>query len=226
MDSPDAHDARSPSLTPLAADEIARYRRFSSRSAAQQFLAARLLTRTALSAYADVPAHAWSFGTGEHGRPFIAEPADHSPLHFSVSHTASAVAVAVGRTPDIGIDVETVDQQVDIEAVGRVVFTVAEMTWIGAGIGAGHTASAAERFFDLWTLKEAYMKARGKGFMLNPHSFALAEVNGVFRICKPPACETDPGRWRFMLCSPRPGLRLALAFGNEARIEMVTFGAI
>lgn len=199
-------------LGALQAGEIDRYHTFPSADAARQFLAGRVLTRAALSHYANVPEREWRFTTNAHGRPSIDEPRIHRSLRFNLSHTSSIAVLAVARTAEIGIDVETTDRPVDIEWIGRSVFTQSEMRWVCAGPG----GSKRDRFFDLWTLKEAYIKARGRGFSMRPDSFALATVDGQFQLQCPPDCDPKPERWRFGLWSPRPNLRVALAMGDRS----------
>lgn len=207
-------------LRSLDAQEIERYHGFSCEDAARQFLAGRALTRAALSCYANVPPRLWSFAANAHGRPAIDEPRAHRGLCFNLSHTSGAAVLAIGRVPEVGIDVETTDRPVDIEWIGRSVFTQSERGWIAAG-GSG---SETDRFFDLWTLKEAYIKARGRGFSLRPDSFEVANVDGRFLLRCSHDCDPSPERWQFHLSSPRPRLRVALAIGSPAltRIRTLT----
>jgi 4'-phosphopantetheinyl transferase len=198
-------------LSSLDAQEIERYRGFSSEDAARQFLAGRALTRAALSCYANVPPRLWSFAANEHGRPAIDEPRAHRGLCFNLSHTSNAAVLAIGRLPEVGIDVESTDRPVDIEWIGRSVFTQSERGWVAAGA----RGSEGDRFFDLWTLKEAYIKARGRGFSLRPDSFELANADGRFRLRCSHDCDPNPERWQFRLFSPRPNLRVALAIGSR-----------
>lgn len=200
-------------LTSLDETEITRYERFLCRDAARQFLAGRALARTALSYYTNVPESAWRFAVNEHGRPAIDEPRSQRGIHFNLSHTSGAAVLAVGRIPEVGIDVETIDRPVDIVGIGRCVFTQAENSWIAmAPEGSEH-----HRFFDLWTLKEAYVKARGRGFSLRPNSFELAKVGDRFRLRCSPDHDPNPERWRFYLSSPHPNLRMALAIDSRSR---------
>lgn len=93
-------------------------------------------------------------------------------VHFNISHAAERVVCALTRKMEVGIDVEFVDRNVDIEDF-RGVFSKAEWQWIDHD---------REKFFTLWTQKESVMKAMGKGFSQNPTDIAVsanqAMVNG------------------------------------------------
>jgi 4'-phosphopantetheinyl transferase len=214
----DAVGDRETLLATLDAREIARYHGLLSGDAARQFLAGRALMRAALSCYADVPQRLWRFAANEHGRPTIDEPRCHRGLHFNLSHTLGAAVLAVGRIPEIGIDIETIERPVDIEWICRSVFTQSESSWIYAG----PSGSERDRFFDLWTLKEAYIKARGRGFSLRPDSFELTCVDGQFLLQCSYDCDPSPERWLFRLSSPRPNLRMALAIGSRSVPRITT----
>jgi len=207
-------------LDVLDASEVERYRGYACEDAAWQFLAGRVLTRVALSHYANVPPRLWRFAANVYGRLAVNEPCAHRNIHFNLSHTSAAAVLAVGRSAEIGIDVEAIDRPVDIEWIGRSVFTQSESHWISTC----PNGTERDRFFDLWTLKEAYIKARGMGFSLRPDSFELAEVNGQFKLRCPPDCDQSPERWRFRLFSAAPNLKIALAIGNRSvtRIRTLT----
>ncbi|UMR29429.1 hypothetical protein MJ904_20505 [Massilia sp. MB5] len=80
----------------LSAEERDRMKGFLIPGAADQFLLARALLRTALSHYTGLPAAGWRFRTGEHGKPYLCGPAHGGPaLHFNLSHCNGMVVCAV-----------------------------------------------------------------------------------------------------------------------------------
>ena len=207
----------------LSDEERARCRRFVFDVHRRQFLVAHALVRTTLSRYTGTPPARWTFETNEYGRPEIAGPAGGPPLRFNLSHTDGLVACAVTLARDVGVDVEYLDRRrpADLE--------IAQRYFAPAEVDALEGLPAAERlaaFFDFWTLKEAYIKARGMGLALPLRHFAfrLASASNP-AIAFDPAIVDDPAGWHFELARPTPTHRLALAVrrpaGTTVRMELV-----
>lgn len=109
----------------------------------------------------------WRFEVGEYGRPEIAAPGEFSPageepLRFNLSHTRGLVACIVVPRVDCGVDVEFHRERVDFLGVARRVFSPRELE----GLMALPEAERPRRFYQLWTLKEAYIKGSGFGMHL------------------------------------------------------------
>ena len=167
----------------------------------------RGMLRETLSRYAPVAPEDWRFRTGEHGKPEIAQPAQER-LRFNLSHSDRLVACAVTLDHDIGVDIENTARECDALEVGEYVFTDEENRALR-----GLTEHARQqRFFELWTLKEAWLKARGSGFAFDPRgvSFDLDDAQGI-RARFDDAAQEDPAEWSFALLEPEPGHVLALA---------------
>src|SRR6516225_1536369 len=143
----------------LSEDEKARMDRFRFDRDRRLFLLSHGLLRMTLSLYARVEPHAWQFRTGEHGRPEIAEP--FSRLRFNISHTRGLAACAIVLDSDIGFDVEETSKDVPIDNLESF-FSAREAEALRSTPSEGHR----ERFFTYWTLKEAYIKARGVGLSI------------------------------------------------------------
>jgi 4'-phosphopantetheinyl transferase len=75
------------------------------------------------------------------------------------------------------------------------------------------------RFFDFWTLKEAYIKARGLGLSLPLERFWFTVSAGAIGIDIDPSLGDHPARWRFTLRAPSP--RHVIATAVEAPGEIV-----
>jgi len=191
----------------LSAPEQIRWRRFLVEGARDQYLIARALLRTTLSRYADAAEAAWVFETNEYGCPFVAEPAAHRDLRFNLSHTDGLVACAVTRQGEIGVDVENTDREVDPLALAPTVFAPAEVADVAALSG----EQRRQRFFSYWTLKEAYIKARGMGLSLPLDGFWFELGGAEPRIRFTDRCPDRPERWHFTQRQPTPNHKLALA---------------
>jgi 4'-phosphopantetheinyl transferase len=130
---------------------------------------ARALLRTTLSRYADVRPEDWRFERGIHGRPEIAGPAA-AGLRFNLSHTRDLVACAVTFDAAIGVDVEKITGDTEDPAVLASVCTPAEIEELSCA----EPGERERRFLELWTLKEAYLKALGVGLARSPRSASFA----------------------------------------------------
>ena len=146
----------------LTPDETARGARFVRARDRDAFVLARALVRTQLSRYGPTAPADWRFVTNTHQCPFVVDAqAGSPPLQFNLSHTDGLVAVAIVRGHRIGVDVEAVTRPV-LEAVPERHFAPDEVR----DLRALPAAEQPQAFFDYWTLKEAYIKARGMGLAL------------------------------------------------------------
>ncbi|OAF05936.1 MULTISPECIES: 4'-phosphopantetheinyl transferase superfamily protein [Bradyrhizobium] len=194
----------------LSANERARADRFMFERHRRQYIFAHAMLRLALSHVApNVAPSDWSFDTGRYGRPFVASPA--TALHFSLSHADGCVACVVSRHEAVGIDVETVSRRVAPLSTALRFFAPEEVETL-RGLP---EPDATQRFFDYWTLKEAYLKARGFGLNLPLDGFAMQVSQKAIEISFKPDIADDPDGWRFSLSSPSPSHRLAIADGSR-----------
>ena len=198
--------------------EAERHERYKVAGARDEFLVGRALVRTTLSRYRDTAPADWRFETNRHGRPAIIGEAA-GGLVFNLSHTRGLVALAVSRGCEIGVDVEAVGREsATFDLAGRY-FSPSEAAWVRAATG----PALAERFFAVWTLKEAYIKARGMGLALplDGFSFALDDATDRPTIAFHEGCPDDPARWAFLRRSVSDDHRLAFAASPPDRIDAV-----
>jgi 4'-phosphopantetheinyl transferase len=154
----------------LSADERERRSRFVFPRDRHRFFVTRALVRTVLSRYADVAPADWTFVVNTHGRPEIAPRHPRAGmLSFNVSHTPSLVVLGVGCGRALGVDTENVRARQAPLAVAERFFAPTEV----AALRALPEANQSRRFFEYWTLKEAYVKARARGLSLPLREFAV-----------------------------------------------------
>jgi phosphopantetheinyl transferase len=141
----------------LATVELANWQKIRPVERQWQYLQSRVLQRLVLGAYTDCDPRALTFHRDEWGRPNLA---DHAALHFSLSHCASHVALAVGSDPVLGVDVETVvPVRPSFMHIACKFFHSDDM----AQLLEVPEEQRYGRFLEQWTLKEAYLKALGLG---------------------------------------------------------------
>lgn len=171
------------------------------------YLVARALLRMTLSRYADVEPARWHFETNDYGRPYIAAPEIDRDLRFNLSHTDGLVVLAITEGCEIGVDVESIHRQLDTAEIAPTVFEASELS-------AFRTAPEAQRrdmFFAFWTLKEAYIKARGMGLSLPLDGFAFDIAHAHPRVSFNHRCPDDASRWQFRRFNATPEHVLAVA---------------
>lgn len=193
----------------LSEDELNRYERFVSAEARLQHLTARVLVRTVLSRYANVAPETWRFEVNAFGRPAVGGPATGRDLRFNLSHTNGLVALAIAENRDVGIDVEWINQAIDVACLAPSIMARTELKAFETALP-GH--ARRELFFAFWTLKEAYIKARGMGFSLplDGISFDLSDGRTSINFNSSLIVD-DPARWLFCRLAPTPLHALALA---------------
>ncbi len=126
-------------------------------------LFSELLTKTILSLALNVSIKEIKCSLNRYGKPYLEFRKD---LHFNVSHSGKWVVIAVDNS-EIGIDVELI-QPIDYSIAKRF-FTDAEFHALERKRGQEKLAY----FYDLWTLKESFIKAEGKGLSIPLNSFAI-----------------------------------------------------
>jgi 4'-phosphopantetheinyl transferase len=204
---PDAvHDA--PQLAAcdavLSAEERTRQQRLRSESGRRLYLVAHALVRSALSHYASVPPDRWSFAANRWGRPTVVGPAGGPPLQFNLSHTAGLAACVVTCGCDCGVDVEFTDRRRDPLTVARRVLSPDEY----ADLERWPLERQREGFFVYWTLKEAYVKARGMGMALPLREASFRVNEDRIEISVEGKPDTS---WQFASLRPSPRHLLAVA---------------
>jgi 4'-phosphopantetheinyl transferase len=201
----DPADANEAAEALLDDGERARMGRFVFEKDRRLYLAAHALVRRTLSRHADVDPAAWRFATEEGGKPVIAGPSGAPPLRFNLSHCRGLVACAVARDREVGVDVEP---RADVpEGLVDRICTPAE----AAALRALPPSAQPDRFFTLWTLKEAYVKARGLGFALPVEQVGFGFGDGdTLRFEPDPALGEDPAAWLILRLHPTPAHCAAL----------------
>ncbi|MBW2257586.1 MAG: 4'-phosphopantetheinyl transferase superfamily protein [Deltaproteobacteria bacterium] len=181
----------------LSAGERTRHARFQHPRDRHDFLISRSLLRTTLSRYEARPPEAWRFTTGPHGKPEIEGDAGNPRLRFNLSHTQGLILVGVTRGHDIGVDVEDIRQETDALSLAERFFSPEEHEQLASLA----PEDRSRHFFALWTLKEAYAKARGEGLSL-PLDTCRFRFDGPEVV--PDFIDDDATAWQLHRFSPTP----------------------
>jgi len=215
--------------TLLSEAEERRWRRFHFEKDRRIHLISRALIRTTLSGYTGADPRAIAFCENKYGKPEIATPDHRPPIRFNLSHTKGLIVCVVALTEDIGVDVECPDSRHrETAEIARRFFSPAE----AQDIGAAGEEMREELFFHYWTLKEALIKAMGRGLSipLDQFAFELSPENRpqvLFSHPDDPSgvwTDNEPKDWLFWSLKPSPRHIAAVAVkrkkGLDYRISM------
>lgn len=147
--------------------------------------------------------------TGPHGRPAFRDP---GLPDFSISHSGDWLWLAVGE-PTLGLDVEQQRPRRNLQKLMAHVLSARELAWVAV------QSDELRAFYRLWTLREAVLKASGRGLaglsrlQLLPDSqrveteevpaglIRVAETGGcslaLYQSSLMPSSESTPAAWRW-----------------------------
>ncbi len=158
----------------LSEDELNRARRFHFAKDRMHFIAARGQLRTILGRYLVREPQTLGFTYNAYGKPSLAGMPEGEGLLFNVSHAGSVALFAITRNLAIGVDVEYIQRQMEWESVAEHFFSPYEVGMLKkVPQNMRHIA-----FFNCWTRKEAYIKARAMGLSLALDSFDVSLTPG------------------------------------------------
>jgi phosphopantetheinyl transferase len=158
----------------LSAEERERCARFIRPADCARYAQSHVFLRETLSRFADVAPADWQFTRGEFGRPAIAGPVAGVGIEFNLSHTVDWAACIVTRGTPCGIDIERIRPIQHLLDIARARFAPEEFR----ALKELDAIARPRRFFELWTEKEAWVKANGRG-LTHPMNRIVAEIPGV-----------------------------------------------
>lgn len=185
----------------LSTAELRQQRRLYFERDRHRYLVTRAMVRTVLSKYARIAPQDWQFAASAYGKPEVVnDNAEAQRISFNLSHTSGLIVLGVARDRAIGVDVENVrEQRAAVEIADRF-FAPSEV----AALRALPEEVQQRRFFEYWTLKESYIKARGLGLSIPLDRFAFdLEDGGEIRLVIDASLDDWPGGWAFWQLEPQ-----------------------
>jgi 4'-phosphopantetheinyl transferase len=158
----------------LTEDERSRSARFCFARDAERFVVARGLLRTILGLYLQEQPARLRFRYNAFGKPELSTPADRQSLRFNISHSQNQALFALSSEWEIGVDIEYVREVFDMRELADCVFSPYEVSALRVLPAYEQT----QAFFNCWTRKEAYVKARGEGFSFPLDCFDVSLAPG------------------------------------------------
>ena len=146
--------------------EILRAEQFLFEKDRELYVISHALLRVMLSEFCDVSPNDWQFSQNTHGKPHVCD--GFPQLRFNITHTKGLVACVVSTNHEVGVDAEFIEAPVELN-LARKYFSQSENRYLERA----SKEKLHEAFFDIWTLKEAYAKARGLGLSIPFESFSV-----------------------------------------------------
>jgi 4'-phosphopantetheinyl transferase len=192
----------------LTYEERQRAGRFRLQCDRDRFVASRGLLRHILASYLDRSPRGIHFGYAAQGKPFLPE---YPELRFNLSHAADLVIIGVTRGRELGLDVESLFSEAVMNEVSNRVLSHPERLVFDRL----DASQRREWFVRLWTRKEAYIKADGRGM-----SLPLEHIDVSSRLGRVRLLGESPGEWSL---SPEWTIR-AIPVGPGYRASLASEG--
>ena len=192
-------------------DERGKLERFMHASDRHHYMVAHTLLRQTLSRYADIAPANWRFVHGAHGRPEIS-PDLGTRLRFNLTHTPGLCVCIVTLDDDCGIDAEKLRQRCNPLGVARRMFSESEYDALTHHEG----RNFLEYFYEHWTLREAYVKARGIGISFPTRQLCFTTHGEKVSVEFDDTVDDCNKNWHFQLIRPNSTHIVALALRNNS----------
>jgi 4'-phosphopantetheinyl transferase len=176
----------------LSPDERHRAARFHFAKDRNQFIEARAALRLLLSRYLELSPRELTFSFGSHGKPALAQELSNNGLRFNLSRRHGLALIAFTCDREIGVDVELIRADLSLFEVAEVSFSENELaTWRTLP-----TSLQVQGFYNCWTRKEAYIKARGEGLSFPLKQFDVSLAPGEpARLIEVRGDASEAARW-------------------------------
>jgi 4'-phosphopantetheinyl transferase len=192
----------------LSPDETERARKFKFEKHRNRYIAGRGALRAMLGQYLDVHPSRLRFVYLENGKPMLAEEFASAGIHFNLAHTGELALMALTRIGQVGVDVECVRPVKNVDELVARFFSPRENELFQKVPDADKPAA----FFNLWTRKEALLKATGEGIT---RSLSLVEVSFLpgeaARLISISGDAAKAAQWIVRELSPAKGYTAAVA---------------
>lgn len=207
----------------LDADELSRAERFHFTKDRDHFIVGRGVLRSLLARYLEVEPAGLRFDYNSYGKPALAQIQEQPPLRFNLSHSQQWALYAFTLEREIGLDLEYMREDFAGEEIAERFFSRREVEMLGALPLDRRT----EGFFNCWTRKEAYIKARGEGLSLPLDRFDVSLTPGEpAALLRTIGDEREASRWSIKELSPWAGYAAAVAVeGHDWRLQCWHWGS-
>ena len=180
-----------------------------------RYLVSHAMVRIALSSYIGLAPAELHFSRSKRGRPEIAN-SDAPGISFNLTHTRGLAACIVTRSGECGIDAEKLDSRHHLTGIAQRMFAPEEYRQLKHMSG----VELAEAFFTRWTLREAFVKAKGIGISYPTRKLHFCiEDDDTIRVRFVSDLDEDDSYWQFRLLRPTGEHIVAIALRTDKPAE-------
>jgi 4'-phosphopantetheinyl transferase len=199
----------------LSEDERERAARFHFERDRIRYIAGRAQLRMLLADYLDASPRELVFQYGANNKPSLAGPGP----RFNLSHSGGLVLYAVCAEVELGVDVELCNPDFAGERIPEHFFAPDEVL----ALRSLPEHLQARGFLELWTRKEAFIKARGDGLSLALDSFSVTLGRDRPRLVRTRWSQSEPNRWSFLDLSDKDGKFVAAVAAKTEEWRVVRY---
>jgi 4'-phosphopantetheinyl transferase len=153
------------------------------------------------------------FTKNAYGRPEIAN-SNHckEKIRFNISYSKDIIVLAVAMNVDIGIDIEFVDEDTDFFLYSKSILSEKEL-WYLTNMP---SEARSREFFKIWTLKEAYIKARGLGLAIGVDKLSFRLNAEKIDLCIDEDIDKSADSWDFFNAELIPSYMISICIKKSA----------
>ncbi|HRY52561.1 MAG TPA: 4'-phosphopantetheinyl transferase superfamily protein [Candidatus Portnoybacteria bacterium] len=197
-------------LQALSAEEIKKAGFFKDKNSRNLYIAGKYLTRKIIATQLKIKAEDIVFKTNKYGRPLLVYPKNKN-FDFNLSHSGKRVVLAIADSR-VGIDIEEM-RPIDLKIAGDY-FHKKETKFVHSQKG-----KELESFYQIWTLKESLIKAKGRGLSYSLKNFYFELRNNKIKLYS----RFKKQSWRFWVYDLYPGYKIAVCVeGSESKPKLIT----
>ena len=220
---PLAHDPRTAGKRALllSGDERERMSRFRFDVHRERFALRRSALRVVLGWYLDLDPKEIEFRHSARGKPEVDRGWAGRRLRFNLSDSEDLAILGVTLDDDLGVDVERLRTIPDLDGLARRYFSPLEQAdYFGLP-----SSDKLAGFYNCWTRKEAWLKAKGDGLSVDLRGFDVTLAPGLApRLLGVRGSPAEPQGWSFHACEPQRGFVAAVAVQRErSRLVRLAF---
>jgi 4'-phosphopantetheinyl transferase len=200
----------------LDKDEQARGEKFHFEHHRRQFMVSHIVTRLILASYCSIDPAKLVFKYNSYGKPFLVH---HDKLLFNISHTDEMALCVVSDGVELGIDIEKKRPINCLEMAERFFSTIEYKLLTNLML-----SQQQDGFFNCWTRKEAYIKAKGLGLSIPLDQFSMTLTpDGPVALLSSKFAKDDVERFCIMDIKVQDGYKAALAYVGLMKEEPVNY---